>query len=285
MQTVIANGNRRSVIRRLFRKPLTVIGLFLILANVVMVLFAPVLSPYPPEEMHLRDRHSPPSMKYLLGTDFYGRDILSRIIHGSRISFALGLSVVAGGLLFGTTLGLIAGYFGGKVDSFLMRITDIFLAFPQMVFAMAIMSVRGQGFGNVVLALTITGWTAFARLVRAEALSLRNLEFVQAVQSLGARTPRILFRHLLPNLMAPIIVQATMGMATPILTEAALTFLGIGMPPNVPSWGGMLSVDRDFMETAWWSVTFPGLAIACTVLGFNLFGDGLRDALDPKLRA
>lgn len=282
---MIANGNRRSVIRRLFRKPLTVIGLFLILANVVMVLFAPVLSPYPPEEMHLRDRHSPPSMKYLLGTDFYGRDILSRIIHGSRISFALGLSVVAGGLLFGTTLGLIAGYFGGKVDSFLMRITDIFLAFPQMVFAMAIMSVRGQGFGNVVLALTITGWTAFARLVRAEALSLRNLEFVQAVQSLGARTPRILFRHLLPNLMAPIIVQATMGMATPILTEAALTFLGIGMPPNVPSWGGMLSVDRDFMETAWWSVTFPGLAIACTVLGFNLFGDGLRDALDPKLRA
>ena len=282
---MIASENRGRVLRRLFRRPLTVIGLFLILANIVMVLFAPVLSPYNPEEMHLKDRHSPPSMKYLLGTDFYGRDILSRIIHGSRISFTLGLSVVAGGLLFGTTLGLVAGYFGGRGDSLLMRVTDIFLAFPQMVFAMAIMSVRGQGFGNVVLALTLTGWTAFARLVRAEALSLRDLEFVQAVQSLGARTPRILFRHLLPNLMAPIIVQATMGMATPILTEAALTFLGIGIPPNVPSWGGMLSVDRDFMETAWWSVTFPGLAIACTVLGFNLFGDGLRDALDPKLRA
>ncbi len=250
-----------------------------------MVLFAPFIAPYNPEEMHLADRHTAPCLKYLLGTDFYGRDILSRIIYGSRISFTLGLSVVAGGLLFGTTLGLGAGYFGGRTDSFLMRLTDVFLAFPQLVFAMAIMSVRGQGFGNVVFALTVTGWTAFARLVRAEALSLRSREFVQAAQSLGAGTPRILFRHLLPNLMAPIIVQATMGMAMPILTEAALTFLGIGMPPNIPSWGGMLSVDRDFMETAWWSITFPGLAIAMTVLGFNLFGDGLRDALDPKLKS
>jgi peptide/nickel transport system permease protein len=279
------DDNAKKTLRRLFRNPLTVIGFILILANLAMVLFAPVLAPYNPEEMHLADRHTAPCLKYLLGTDFYGRDILSRIIYGSRISFTLGLSVVAGGLLFGTTLGLGAGYFGGRIDSLLMRLTDVFLAFPQLVFAMAIMSVRGQGFGNVVFALTVTGWTAFARLVRAEALSLRSREFVQAAQSLGAGTPRILFRHLLPNLMAPIIVQATMGMAAPILTEAALTFLGIGMPPNIPSWGGMLSVDRDFMETAWWSITFPGLAIAMTVLGFNLFGDGLRDALDPKMKS
>lgn len=279
------DDNAKKTLRRLFRNPLTVIGFILIMTNLVMVLFAPLIAPYNPEEMHLVDRHTAPCLKYLLGTDFYGRDILSRIIFGSRISFTLGLSVVAGGLLFGTTLGLSAGYFGGRTDSFLMRLTDVFLAFPQLVFAMAIMSVRGQGFGNVVFALTVTGWTAFARLVRAEALSLRSREFVQAAQSLGAGTPRILFRHLLPNLMAPIIVQATMGMATPILTEAALTFLGIGMPPNIPSWGGMLSVDRDFMETAWWSITFPGLAIAMTVLGFNLFGDGLRDALDPKLKS
>lgn len=272
-------------LRWLFRNPLTVIGFVLILLNLTMVFFAPQIAPYNPEQMHLSDRHTAPGLKYLLGTDFYGRDILSRIIYGSRISFTLGLSVVMGGLLLGTTLGLSAGYFGGKMDSLLMRITDAFLTFPQLVFAMAIMAVRGQGFGNVVFALTVTGWTAFARLVRAEALALRDREFVQAAQSLGASTPRILFRHLLPNLMAPIIVQATMGMAAPILTEAALTFLGIGMPPNVPSWGGMLSVDRDFMETAWWSVTFPGLAIAMTVLGFNLFGDGLRDALDPKLKS
>lgn len=279
------DDNTKRTMRRLFRNPLTLVGFILILANLGMVLFAPLIAPYNPEEMHLPDRHTAPCAKYLLGTDFYGRDILSRIIYGSRISFTLGLSVVAGGLLFGTTLGLSAGYFGGRTDSFLMRLTDVFLAFPQLVFAMAIMSVRGQGFGNVVFALTVTGWTAFARLVRAEALSLRGREFVQAAQSLGAGTPRILFRHILPNLMAPIIVQATMGMATPILTEAALTFLGIGMPPNIPSWGGMLSVDRDFMETAWWSITFPGLAIAMTVLGFNLFGDGLRDALDPKLES
>lgn len=279
------DDNAKKTLRRLFRNPLTVIGFILILANLAMVLFAPVIAPYNPEEMHLADRHTAPCLKYLLGTDFYGRDILSRIIYGSRISFTLGLSVVAGGLLFGTTLGLGAGYFGGRIDSLLMRLTDVFLAFPQLVFAMAIMSVRGQGFGNVVFALTVTGWTAFARLVRAEALSLRSREFVQAAQSLGVGTPRILFRHLLPNLMAPIIVQATMGMAAPILTEAALTFLGIGMPPNIPSWGGMLSVDRDFMETAWWSITFPGLAIAMTVLGFNLFGDGLRDALDPKMKS
>jgi peptide/nickel transport system permease protein len=279
------DDNKKKILRRLFRNPLTVIGFVLIVTNLIMVLFAPYLAPYNPEEMHLMDRHTAPCLKYLLGTDFYGRDILSRIIYGSRISFTLGVSVVAGGLLFGTVLGLIAGYFGGRVDSVVMRFTDVFLAFPQLVFAMAIMSVRGQGFGNVVIALTITGWTAFARLARAEALSLRSREFVQAAQSLGAGSPRILFRHLLPNLMAPIIIQATMGMATPILTEAALTFLGIGMPPNIPSWGGMLSVDRDFMESAWWSITFPGLAIAMTVLGFNLFGDGLRDALDPKLKS
>lgn len=279
----MAADNSRRMLRRLFRNPLTVIGFILILINLSMVLFAGRLAPYDPEEMHLIDRHTAPCARYLLGTDFYGRDILSRIIFGARISFTLGVAVVAGGLLWGTTLGLCAGYFGGKVDSLLMRVTDIFLTFPQLVFAMAIMSVRGQGFENVVIALTVTGWTAFARLSRAEGLAQRNREYIQAAQTLGAGTPRILFRHLLPNIMAPIIVQATMGMATPILTEASLSFLGIGMPPNIPSWGGMLSVDRDFIETAWWSITFPGLAIAFTVLGFNLFGDGLRDALDPKL--
>lgn len=277
--------NTGRTLRWLFRNPLTIVGFVLILLNLTMVAFAPQISPYNPEEMHLADRHTAPCARYLLGTDFYGRDILSRIIYGARISFTLGVSVILGGLLFGTTLGLSAGYFGGRTDSLLMRITDAFLTFPQLVFAMAIMAVRGQGFGNVIFALTVTGWTAFGRLVRGEALGLRSREFVLAAQSLGASTPRILFKHLLPNLMAPIIVQATMGMATPILTEAALTFLGIGMPPNIPSWGGMLSVDRDFMETAWWSITFPGLAIALTVLGFNLFGDGLRDALDPKLKS
>ena len=149
---------------------------------------------------------------------------------------------------------------------------------------MAIMAVRGAGFSNVVIALVITTWTGFTRLVRAEVLSLKSREYIQAAESIGARTGRILFLHLLPNVMAPIIVQASMGMAAPILTEAALSFLGLGMPADVPSWGLMLSVDRDFIDTAWWSVTFPGLAIALTVLGFNLLGDGLRDALDPKLR-
>ena len=274
----------RRILRRLFRNPLTVVGFIFILINLIMVIFADTLAPFNPEEMHLSDRHIAPCAKYLLGTDFYGRDILSRIIYGARVSFTLGVSVVAGGLIWGTSLGMLAGYLGGRVDSLIMRLTDIFLSFPQLVFAMAIMAIRGQGFLNVVIALTITGWTPFARLARAEGLAQRELEYIQAAQTIGAGTPRILLRHLLPNIMAPIIVQATMGMAAPILTEASLSFLGIGMPPDIPSWGGMLSVDRDYIETAWWSITFPGLAIAFTVLGFNLFGDGLRDALDPKLQ-
>ena len=274
----------KRILRRLFRNPLTVVGFIFILINLIMVIFAESLAPFNPEEMHLIDRHTAPCAKYLLGTDFYGRDILSRIIYGARVSFTLGVSVVAGGLLWGTSLGMLAGYLGGRADSLIMRLTDVFLSFPQLVFAMAIMAIRGQGFLNVVIALTITGWTPFARLSRAEALAQREREYIQAAQTLGAGTPRILLRHLLPNIMAPIIVQATMGMAAPILTEASLSFLGIGMPPDIPSWGGMLSVDRDYIETAWWSITFPGLAIAFTVLGFNLFGDGLRDALDPKLQ-
>lgn len=273
------------MLRMLLTNPLAMIGLVLVLVNLSMVVFAPQLAPYDPEKMTLRKRHTPPCIEHPLGTDFFGRDILSRIIYGSRISFSLGLFVVTGGLIVGTAVGLTAGYFGGRVDAALMRLTDIFITFPQLLLAMAIMAVWGAGFGNVVFALTVTGWTSFARIIRAEALSLRNGEYIQAARSLGASDLRIMFRHLLPNIMAPIIVQASMGMASPILTEAALSFLGLGMPPNVPSWGGMLSIDRDFIDTAWWSVTFPGLAIAFSVLGFNLFGDGLRDILDPKLKS
>lgn len=273
------------IVRFILRNPLASLGLLLVLINLAMVIFAPQLAPYDPERMQLIKRHTAPCALHPLGTDFYGRDILSRIIYGSRISFSLGLCVVTGGLLVGTTIGVLSGYFGGRVDSILMRITDIFITFPQLLLAMAIMAVWGAGFGNVVFALTVTGWPAFARLARAETLSVKGREYIQAIQSLGASTPRILLRHLLPNILAPIIVQASMGMAAPILTEAALSFLGLGMPPNIPSWGGMLSVDRDFIETAWWSVTFPGLAIAFSVLGFNLFGDGLRDILDPKLKS
>lgn len=275
----------KKIAKFITKNPLASLGLLLVLANLAMVLFAPQLAPYDPEQMQLIKRHTAPCLEHPLGTDFYGRDILSRIIYGARISFSLGLCVVSGGLLVGTTIGVLSGYFGGRVDSILMRITDIFITFPQLLLAMAIMAVWGAGFGNVVFALTVTGWPAFARLARAETLSLKGREYIQAIQSLGAGTPRILFRHLLPNILAPIIVQASMGMAAPILTEAALSFLGLGMPPNIPSWGGMLSVDRDFIETAWWSVTFPGLAIAFSVLGFNLFGDGLRDILDPKLKS
>jgi len=273
-----------AVFRRLVRNRLALLGLVLVALNLAMVLFAPAISPYEPFKMSLSERHSPPGAKHLLGTDFFGRDILSRIIHGARVSFLLGITVVSFSLAVGTTLGLVAGYFGGWVDSLFMRVTDIFLTFPSILFAMAIMAVRGAGFSNVVIALVTTTWTGFARLVRAETLSLRSREYIQAAESIGARKGRILLMHLLPNVMAPIIVQASMGMAAPILTEAALSFLGLGMPADVPSWGLMLSVDRDFIDTAWWSVAFPGLAIAMTVLGFNLLGDGLRDALDPKLR-
>ncbi len=278
-----ANGGM-AVFRRLVRNRLALLGLVLVALNLAMVLFAPAISPYEPFKMSLSERHSPPGAKHLLGTDFFGRDILSRIIHGARVSFLLGITVVSFSLAVGTTLGLVAGYFGGWVDSLIMRVTDIFLTFPSILFAMAIMAVRGAGFSNVVIALVTTTWTGFARLVRAETLSLRSREYIQAAESIGARKGRILLMHLLPNVMAPIIVQASMGMAAPILTEAALSFLGLGMPADVPSWGLMLSVDRDFIDTAWWSVAFPGLAIAMTVLGFNLLGDGLRDALDPKLR-
>lgn len=281
---MLATSDGWTLFRRLARNRLALLGLGLVVINLGMVLFAPVISPYDPFQMSLTERHVAPGAKHLLGTDFFGRDILSRIIYGARVSFLLGITVVSISLVVGTALGLVAGYFGGWVDALIMRITDIFLTFPSILFAMAIMAVRGAGFSNVVIALVITTWTGFTRLVRAEVLSLRSREYIQAAESIGARTGRILLLHLLPNVLAPIIVQASMGMAAPILTEAALSFLGLGMPAHVPSWGLMLSVDRDFIDTAWWSVTFPGLAIAMTVLGFNLLGDGLRDALDPRLR-
>lgn len=277
-------GSASQIMRRLFRSPLSVLGIVFVLVNLAMVLFPEQLAPYDPHEMQFSLRHQPPSAEHWLGTDFYGRDILSRIIFGARVSFLLGLSVVACSLVIGTAVGLFAGYYGGRFDTILMRVTDVFLTLPSLLLALAIMAVRGPGFSNIVLALVITSWTGFARVVRAEVLTVRGRDYAHAARSIGAGDLRIIARHVLPNVMAPIIVYASMGMAAPILMEAALSFLGLGLPPDIPTWGLMLSVDRDHLDVAWWSVTFPGLAIAIAVLGFNLLGDGLRDALDPKLK-
>jgi peptide/nickel transport system permease protein len=219
-----------------------------------------------------------------LGLDNLGRDILSRTIAGTRISLGIGLVVLCIAGVFGTIFGLVAGYFGGRVDEVMMRITDMFLAFPALILAMAFAALLGPNLVNTMIAISFVRWTMYARLVRGEVLRLRETEFVESARSLGSSHFRILFRHILPNALAPVIVRATMDMGAVILTAAGLSFIGFGAQPPTAEWGVMVSDGRQFIMTQWWVSTFPGLAILIVVLGFNLLGDGLRDVLDPRLR-
>ena len=252
---------------------------------VIVALLAPWAAPYAPDEIHTNWRLYPPNEYFLLGTDELGRDLLSRIMYGAQISLQVGLFSVALALSVGTLIGLVAGFYGGLLDNVLMRIMDVLFAFPAILLAIGIMAMLGASATNVVIAIAVVYAPSFARLTRASVLSLREQEFVLATRVLGLSNTRIMFRHIVPNLIAPLLVQTTFSLSTAILTEAALSFLGLGTPPPAPSWGGMLSASRRYVELAPWTAVFPGLAIMLLVLAFNLFGDGLRDVLDPRLRA
>ncbi len=268
----------------LMRSPLTVAGLALILVFAASALLAPFIAPYGPIDQTLSQRLEPPSLTHWLGTDQLGRDLFSRLLFGARISLTVGLVVVASAGILGTSVGLVAGYAGGVVDEVLMRVTDVFFAFPPLILAMAIAGALGPNLNNAMIAIAVVLWPAYARLVRGQVLSLREREFIEAARCIGASTPRILWRHLLPNTLAPLLVQASFDLGGAILSTAGLSFIGFGAQPPTPEWGVMISEGRKFISTQPWLSLFPGLAILFTVAAFNLIGDGLRDALDPRLR-
>lgn len=265
--------------------PLAALGLLILLVLVVVAIFAPYISPYDPTAIRLAEGLSGPSITHPMGQDKLGRDILSRIIYGARISLYVGVATVMLSAFVGTFVGAVAGYAGGIVDEVVMRLIDILLAFPGILLAVAVMAILGPSLNNIVIALTVLGWVGYARLVRGQVLALREFEFVQAARALGADARRIITHHLVPNVLGPVIVQATFGMAGAIVAEAGLSFLGLGTQPPTPSWGSMLNDGREFLLTTPHLTTFPGLAIMTVVLGLNFLGDGLRDILDPKSRA
>ncbi|MCL0074790.1 nickel ABC transporter permease subunit NikC [Thermodesulfovibrionales bacterium] len=272
------------VFQRLKKHRLALIGAGIILVLIFIAVLAPFIAPHDPIEQNLEHRLLSPNTEYLLGTDNLGRCILSRLIHGTSVSLQIGVMVVGIAAFVGVTLGLVAGYRGGLIDELIMRIVDILLAFPGIILALVIAGILGPSLFNVMLALAVVGWTSYARVVRGAVLSVKEKEFVEAARALGAGEARIMFRHILPNVMAPVIVMATLGMAHVILAAAALGFLGLGAQPPTPEWGSMLNDGRAFMRTAPHLTIFPGLAIMVTVLAFNFLGDGLRDALDPRLK-
>jgi peptide/nickel transport system permease protein len=258
------------------------LGLLIVAVTVGAALAGPLLTPYQPSAQDLSRRLERPSLSHPFGLDELGRDILSRIVSGARISLLVGLSVVSLSTLVGVALGAIAGYSGGKLDDGISRVMDVLMAFPGILLAIALVAVLGPSLGNVILALSVIGWVGYARLVRGQALRARELEFVQAARALGAGSPRIILRHILPTTLPAVVVQGTLGMAGAIIAEAALSFLGLGVQPPTPSWGTMLDAGRSHLFDAPHLTIFPGLAIAILVLGFNFLGDGLRDRIDPR---
>jgi peptide/nickel transport system permease protein len=264
------------------RNPSLVAGGVITLFIVGCALFAPYVVTHGVEQMDMRNRFAGPSLEHLLGTDNFGRDLWSRMVFGARISLSIAVVSVGGAALIGTVVGLISGYFGGWTDLFLGRVTDVFLGFPAIILALAIVAVLGPGIANVSLALIVVFWTEYARIVRAATLVLREQNYVQAAKAMGAGPMRIIFREILPNALGPIIVLASLGLGTAIIAESALSFLGFGLPPPTPTWGWTLSYGTRFMRDEPWLAIVSGAAIMITVLGFNLLGDGLRDVLDPR---
>ena len=274
----------KDIIYKLFKNKAAVAGGIIILFYLAVAAFAPWLAPYDPYEINLDNRMHSPSLDHWMGTDDKGRDILSRIIYGSRLSMGVGFASVLFGAVFGIVLGLVAGYYGRWVDSIVMRIIDVMLAFPGILLALAIISALGPSLINVTIAVGVFSVPLFARIVRGSTLEVKKLEYIDAIRSLGARDITIIFIHILPNILSPIIVQGSLRLATAILSAAGLSFLGLGAQPPSPEWGTMLSSGRDFLFSAPYMALFPGLAISILVLGFNIFGDGLRDALDPRMK-
>lgn len=260
------------------------VGAFIIIFYILVALFAPLLAPFDPYKVDLTHKLLPPSEHHWMGTDDKGRDILSRIIFGSRLSMGVGFAAVLFGAFFGIILGLIAGYYGKWVDTIIMRIMDVMLAFPGILLALAIISALGPSLINVTIAVGVFSIPLFARIVRGSTLEVKRLEYIDAIRSLGANDFIIITKHIFPNILSPIIVQGTLRLATAILSAAGLSFLGLGAQPPSPEWGTMLSNGRDFIFSAPFMALFPGLAISILVMGFNIFGDGLRDAFDPRMK-
>lgn len=287
-QRLAASGREtRQGLNLVLKNPLTLFGLAIVGVLLAVALFAPHLAPYPDQGLglsNLEERLSPPSLQHPLGTDQLGRDILSRLILGSQVSLKAALVVVFFVTLVGVPLGLFAGYYGGLLDNCIMRFSDMVLAFPPLLLAIAIVAALGPSMMNAMLAISIPWWPWYTRLMRSQVISLKEMEFVESAKSAGASDLRIMFRHILPNSLAPIIVQATLDMGYIILSLAALGFLGLGTQPPTPDWGVMVSNGREFFMDKWWMSTFSGAAIFVTVFAFNLVGDGLREAMDPKIR-
>ena len=266
-----------------FRSTNAIIGSVIIVLFFLIALLAPLLAPHPPNALSLKDALTSPCREHILGTDEFGRSILSRIIFGARVSLNIALIASAVALGIGVPLGALAGYYGGRFDSIVQGLVDLTWAFPTILAALAIMFILGTGLHSVMIAVGVVYWAGYARITRGQFLALREEEYVQAARAVGASNLRIVWRHLLPNSLAPLLVQLSLGMGQVILIEASLSFLGLGAQPPTPSWGAMLSNGRAYLLVAPWLTLFPGVAIMLVVLGFNLMGDGLRDALDPRL--
>ncbi|MEA2109000.1 MAG: oligopeptide ABC transporter permease [Pseudomonadota bacterium] len=278
------NNARRSPTfnQRLLHNKLAVAGLTVVTLLFAVSLLAPVIAPCDPNAIDLKNILMPPGSSHLLGTDQLGRDILSRMIWGARISLKVGFVAVGIATLIGTILGTISGYYGGIIDTLIMRAVDLMLCFPSFFLILTVIAVLEPSIWNIMAVIGFTSWMGVARLIRAEILTIREREFIQAARSQGASNMRIITKHIIPNAMSPVLVSATLGVAGAILTESALSFLGIGVQPPTPSWGNMLTAGKDNLEYAWWLSLFPGMAILITVLGYNLLGEGIRDALDPR---
>ena len=276
----------REVWRMLKKNKMALLGLIILVILFLLAIFADVIADYDTVviKQNLANRLKGPSAEHWLGTDEFGRDIFARLIHGARVSLKVGIVAVGISIVCGGTFGALAGYYGGKLDNIIMRIMDIFLAVPSILLAIAIVSALGPSIINLMVAISVSNIPRYARIVRASVLSIRDQEFVEAARAIGANNARIIFRHIIPNSLAPVIVQGTLGVASAILSTAGLSFIGLGIQPPAPEWGSMLSGGRQYLRYAWWVTTFPGVAIMITILSLNLLGDGLRDALDPRLK-
>lgn len=270
--------------KRLKRNKLAMVGLVIIAVLILTAIFADLIAPYPYAKQELKAALQVPSKAHIFGTDEFGRDIFSRIVYGSRISLEVGFIAVGISVVVGGFLGAIAGYYGNVIDNVIMRFVDILLSIPQILLAISIVAALGPGLINLMIAVGISSIPGYARIVRASVLSIKDQEFVEAAKAAGSSDIRIIFKHIIPNCLAPIIVQATLGVATAILTAAGLSFIGLGIQPPTPEWGSMLSGGRGYIRDYAYMTLFPGLAIMITILGLNILGDGLRDALDPKLK-
>jgi peptide/nickel transport system permease protein len=272
-------------LRMLARSPLALLGAVLCLAILLMAVWAPLIAPTDPLVMHVRERLQPPSAGHWFGTDDFGRDVFSRVVWGSQLALRLGLFSVLIAAVGGVALGLVSGYYGGWVDQLISRGLEVILAFPSLLFAIAIVAIVGPGLDNLIVALGVFGWPGYARIVRGSVLSARRREYVEAAQASGAKAARVMVRHILPNVIAPVVILSATQFGGALLAGSGLSFIGLGAPIPQPEWGAIMATGRDYIGTAWWITVFPGLLILLAVLGVNLLGDGLRDLLDPLMHA